>query len=71
MKIDLNCDLGEGIGNDKAIMPYVTSANIACGFHAGNENIMRATVVLAKKHNVNIGVRPRRLRAVPDQPRDV
>ncbi len=37
MKIDLNCDLGEGMDNDEAIMPYITSANIACGFHAGDE----------------------------------
>ena len=47
MKIDLNCDLGEEAGNDETIMPYITSANIACGFHAGNEDVMRATVRLA------------------------
>ena len=58
MKIDLNCDLGEEAGNDEAIMPYITSANIACGFHAGNENVMRATVKLAKQHRVNIGAHP-------------
>ncbi|MBK8782431.1 MAG: LamB/YcsF family protein [Anaerolineales bacterium] len=58
MKIDLNCDLGEEAGNDEAIMPYITSANIACGFHAGNENVMRATVRLAKQHGVNIGAHP-------------
>ncbi len=58
MKIDLNCDLGEEAGNDVAIMPYITSANIACGFHAGNEAVMRATVRLAKKHGVNIGAHP-------------
>ena len=40
MKIDLNCDMGEGIGHDKDILPYVTSANIACGFHAGDERGM-------------------------------
>ncbi|MFX5937635.1 LamB/YcsF family protein, partial [Acinetobacter baumannii] len=34
--IDINCDMGEGIGNDAAIMPFISSANIACGFHAGN-----------------------------------
>ncbi len=58
MKIDLNCDLGEEAGNDEAIMPYITSANIACGFHAGNENVMRTTVRLAKKYGVNIGAHP-------------
>ena len=58
MKIDLNCDLGEEAGNDEAIMPYITSANIACGFHAGNENVMRATVKLAKQYGVNIGAHP-------------
>ena len=58
MKIDLNCDLGEGIGNDEAIMPHITSANIACGFHAGDENIMQATVKLAKRYGVSIGAHP-------------
>lgn len=58
MKIDLNCDLGEGIGNDEAIMPFITSANIACGFHAGDESTMRETIRLAKKFNVNIGAHP-------------
>lgn len=58
MKIDLNCDLGEGIGNDEAIMPFITSANIACGFHAGDEKTMRETIRLAKKFNVNIGAHP-------------
>jgi UPF0271 protein len=58
MNIDLNCDLGEGAGNDAAIMPQITSANIACGFHAGNANIMQATVRLAKQHNVAIGAHP-------------
>ena len=58
MKIDLNCDVGENIGNDKDIMPYVTSANIACGFHAGDELSMRATVRLAKQYGVAAGVHP-------------
>lgn len=58
MKIDLNCDLGEESGNDEAIMPYITSANIACGLHAGNENVMRDTVRLAKQHGVYIGSHP-------------
>jgi UPF0271 protein len=50
MKIDLNCDMGENIGNDEAIMPYITSANIACGFHAGDESSMRETVRMAKRY---------------------
>jgi UPF0271 protein len=58
MKIDLNCDLGEGIGNDEAVMPFITSANIACGFHAGDEKTMRETIRLAKKFNVNVGAHP-------------
>ena len=58
MKIDLNCDLGEGIGNDEAIMPYIASANIACGFHAGDEQTMRETLRLAKRFGVNAGAHP-------------
>lgn len=55
---DLNCDMGEGIGNDEAIMQYITSANIACGYHAGDEDTMRQTVALAKRFNVAIGAHP-------------
>ena len=55
---DVNCDMGEGIGNDELIMPYITSANIACGYHAGDEETMRQTILLAKKYNVNIGAHP-------------
>lgn len=58
MHIDLNCDLGEGMDNDEAIMPYITSANIACGFHAGDEQIMRKTLRLAKHFGVNAGAHP-------------
>ena len=58
MKIDLNCDMGENIGNDEDIMPYVTSANVACGFHAGDEKSMRTTVRLAKKYGVAVGAHP-------------
>jgi 5-oxoprolinase (ATP-hydrolysing) subunit A len=58
MKIDLNCDLGEGVGNDEDIMPYITSANIACGFHAGDEHTMRETIRLAKRFGVNAGAHP-------------
>jgi UPF0271 protein len=56
--IDLNCDMGEGIGNDDAIMPFISSANIACGYHAGDEDSMRKTVESAIKHNVAIGAHP-------------
>ena len=56
--IDLNCDLGEGAGRDAELMPLITSANIACGAHAGDEATMRATVALAKKHGVAIGAHP-------------
>lgn len=56
--IDLNCDLGEGAGNDAGLMPLVTSANIACGGHAGDQATMRATVELAQKHGVAIGAHP-------------
>jgi UPF0271 protein len=55
---DLNCDMGEGIGNDKALMPFITSANIACGYHAGDENTMHETVLLAKQAGVAIGAHP-------------
>lgn len=58
MHIDINCDMGEGIGNDAAIMPFITSANIACGYHAGDEETARTTIDLAKQYNVNIGVHP-------------
>jgi UPF0271 protein len=56
--IDLNCDLGEGAGHDAELMPLVTSANIACGGHAGDEASMRATVALAQKQGVAIGAHP-------------
>jgi len=55
---DLNCDMGEGIGNDEAIMPFITSANIACGYHAGDETTMRETVMMAKNAGVAIGAHP-------------
>jgi UPF0271 protein len=63
LQIDMNCDLGESygafkIGNDEKIMPHITSANIACGFHAGDPMIMAQTVNLAKKHGVAVGAHP-------------
>ncbi|MEK6207354.1 MAG: 5-oxoprolinase subunit PxpA [Chloroflexota bacterium] len=56
--IDFNSDLGEGAGTDMALMPLITSANIACGGHAGNENTMRTTVELAMRNKVAIGAHP-------------
>ena len=58
MKIDINCDMGENAGNDKDIMPYITSANIACGFHAGDPATMQAIVSLAKRYGVAVGAHP-------------
>jgi UPF0271 protein len=57
-QIDLNCDLGEGSGNDPELMPLVTSANIACGAHAGNLDTMIETVELAARHRVMLGAHP-------------
>ncbi|MGY0692125.1 LamB/YcsF family protein [Virgibacillus sp. FSP13] len=63
MEIDLNCDMGESfgpytIGADAELMNYITSANIACGAHAGDPNVMDRTVRLAKKHGVGVGAHP-------------
>ncbi|MDT3959397.1 5-oxoprolinase subunit PxpA [Staphylococcus kloosii] len=63
MKVDLNCDLGESfgnykIGNDENIIPVITSANIACGFHAGDAQVMNNTVKLAQENNIGIGAHP-------------
>lgn len=63
LKIDINCDLGESygeftVGNDAGIMPYITSANVACGFHAGDPLTMARTINLAKKHKVAVGAHP-------------
>ena len=58
MKIDLNSDLGEGAGSDEEIMASITSANIACGAHAGDLETMKRTVALAQRHGVKIGAHP-------------
>lgn len=58
LEMDINCDLGEGIGNDQDIMPYLGSCNIACGGHAGDTESMRKTVLLARDHGVKIGAHP-------------
>lgn len=57
-RIDFNCDLGEGAGYDAELMPLITSANIACGAHAGDAATMRATVVLARRYGVAAGAHP-------------
>lgn len=56
--IDLNCDMGEGMATDPAIFPFISSANIACGGHAGDLSTMRRTVELAIRHGVAIGAHP-------------
>lgn len=58
LRIDLNCDLGEGAGQDTELMPLITSANIACGAHAGDVTTMRDTIMLALQHGVAIGAHP-------------
>lgn len=58
LRCDINCDMGEGMPYDAALMPYITSANIACGFHAGSGDIIRHSIELAKKHHVLIGAHP-------------
>jgi UPF0271 protein len=78
--IDLNCDMGEGEPSDERIMPFITSANVACGFHAGDAQTMRRTVRLARVHGVSVGAHPsyldregfgrRELRVPPEQVRD-
>lgn len=58
MNIDLNCDLGEGAGFDAELMPLITSANISCGAHAGDEGDIRRTLELARDHGVVVGAHP-------------
>ena len=56
--IDINSDLGEGAGTDAALMPLISSANVACGAHAGDAATMRGTVALARRYDVAIGAHP-------------
>ena len=63
MKIDLNCDLGESFGNykigmDEEVIKFISSANIACGFHASDPLVMEKTVMLAKENGVQVGAHP-------------
>jgi len=65
LAVDLNCDMGEGMETDAAIFPFISSANIACGAHAGDLDVMRRTVELAVRHRVAIGAHP----SYPDRAR--
>jgi UPF0271 protein len=84
-RVDLNADMGESygrwtLGDDAALMPYLTSANIACGFHGGDPHVMRKTVALAIEHGVGVGAHVafpdligfgrRRLAATPEEIQD-
>jgi UPF0271 protein len=85
MRIDLNADVGESfgaysLGHDADLVPLITSANVACGFHAGDPGVMRATVALARHHGVAVGAHPgfpdlvgfgrREMRATPREVED-
>jgi UPF0271 protein len=85
MQIDLNGDVGESfgayeIGHDAALIPVLTSANVACGFHAGDPGVMRTTVALAREHGTAVGAHPgfpdlvgfgrREIRATPREVED-
>jgi len=86
MRVDLNADVGEsfgayGLGHDSLLMPALTSASVACGFHAGDPGVMRETVALARAHGVAIGAHPgfpdlvgfgrREIRATPREIEDL
>jgi UPF0271 protein len=63
MSVVINCDMGEGFslyhcGDDEGIMPFITVANVACGFHASDPVVMKRTVALAKQHKVKVGAHP-------------
>ncbi len=85
MRIDLNCDMGESfgaykIGLDEAVIRHITSANIACGWHAGDPMVMNKTVKMAAENNVGIGAHPgypdllgfgrRKMDCLPDEVRN-
>jgi 5-oxoprolinase (ATP-hydrolysing) subunit A len=86
MRIDLNADMGESfgmyrLGSDEQFMEHITSANVACGFHAGDPSVMKKTVALAKKHGVQVGAHPglpdlqgfgrREMKLTPDEVYDI
>lgn len=83
--IDLNCDMGESfgryqLGHDDEVIQYISSANVACGFHAGDPHVMRHVVELARRHGVRVGAHPglpdllgfgrRRMAVTPEEVRD-
>lgn len=66
--VDINCDMGEAFsiyrcGDDEGLMPLITVANVACGFHASDPSVMASTVALAKQHGVRVGAHP----SLPDR----
>lgn len=84
-RIDINCDMGESfgaytVGMDGEVIKYISSANIACGFHAGDPRVMNRTVKLAKENGVGVGAHPgypdlagfgrRNMECTPDEVRD-
>lgn len=86
MRVDLNCDVGESfgryaLGDDAGVLPHVTSANVACGFHGGDPSVIRRTVRLAVRRGVAVGAHPgfpdltgfgrRELHAAPDEIEDL
>ena len=58
MKIDINADIGEGYNNDKNLFPLISSCNIACGGHAGDNESIKNSIILAINHNVKSGAHP-------------
>ena len=58
LKIDINADVGEGIGNELELFPFISSCSIACGGHIGNQQSMNAIVELAKRFKLKIGAHP-------------
>src|SRR5271156_187912 len=83
--IDINCDMGESFGRyklglDEEVIKFITSANVACGYHAGDPHVMRQTVESARQHGVRVGAHPglpdllgfgrRRLAITADEVRD-
>ena len=58
MKVDINCDVGEGVANEHLIMPYISSCNIACGGHFGDKQTIDKTIQLAAENGVKIGAHP-------------
>lgn len=56
--VDINCDMGEGMGNEARLMHFIDSANIACGYHAGDDDTIREVIRLCLQHRVHIGAHP-------------